>query len=47
MIGATTTLLATKLRFMDQYGNPGPYQDPKMREWWDALEVEQENSSNE
>lgn len=31
-------------RSMDQYGNPGPYQDPKMREWWDALEVEQQDN---
>lgn len=25
---------------MDQYGNLGPYQDPKIRQWWDELEVE-------
>lgn len=32
---------------MDQYGNSGPYQDPKMREWWDALEVEHQDGDNE
>jgi len=25
---------------MDQYGNLGPYQDPRVRQWWDELEVE-------
>lgn len=24
---------------MDQYGNLGPYQDPKVRQWFDELEV--------
>lgn len=24
---------------MDQYGNLGPYQDPKVRQWFDQLEV--------
>lgn len=28
---------------MDQYGNLGPYQDPKIRQWWDELEVEQDD----
>lgn len=28
---------------MDQYGNLGPYQDPKIRQWWDELEVEKQD----
>lgn len=28
---------------MYQYGNLGPYQDPKVRQRWDELEVEQQD----
>lgn len=31
---------------MDQYGNLGPYQDPKIQQWQDELEVEQQDEQD-